>query len=180
MQRRRGPDRSAGTRLYTWLVAGRSYTTEAVVLRTLAREPFLAAVTGNQLSEEALRRLVAARTPSALAESAARHPAGQRLPKSGNGIQAPAAGGCRDDAEAGAAAAVAVGHGRRGEFMLRQDRCDTVVKVRGVVEVFDVGAVDAEDVLHSGRRQIADDMVDNSSADSTILCHSVTCFRTCK
>jgi MFS family permease len=54
--------------------------TEAVVLRTLAREPFLAAVTGNQLSEEALRRLVAARTPSALAESAARLPAGQRVP----------------------------------------------------------------------------------------------------
>ena len=36
--------------------------TEPVVLRTLAREPFLAAVTGNQLSDEALRRLVAART----------------------------------------------------------------------------------------------------------------------
>ena len=35
--------------------------TEPVVLRTLAREPFLAAVTGNQLSQEALRRLVASR-----------------------------------------------------------------------------------------------------------------------
>ena len=43
--------------------------TEPVVLRTLAREPFLAAVTGNQLSNEALRRLVAARTPAGLADS---------------------------------------------------------------------------------------------------------------
>lgn len=38
--------------------------TEPVVLRTLAREPFLAAVTGNQLSQDALRRLVASRRPS--------------------------------------------------------------------------------------------------------------------
>lgn len=38
--------------------------TEPVVLRTLAREPFLAAVTGNQLSQAALRRLVASRRPS--------------------------------------------------------------------------------------------------------------------
>ena len=37
--------------------------TEPVVLRTLARAPFLAAVTGNQLSQDALRRLVAARRP---------------------------------------------------------------------------------------------------------------------
>jgi CRP-like cAMP-binding protein len=35
-----------------------------VVLRTLAREPFLAAVTGSQLSQEALRRLVASRRPA--------------------------------------------------------------------------------------------------------------------
>ena len=35
--------------------------TEPAVLRTLAREPFLAAVTGNQLSRDALRRLVASR-----------------------------------------------------------------------------------------------------------------------
>ena len=38
--------------------------TEPVVLRTLAREPFLAAVTGSQLSQEALRRLVASRRPA--------------------------------------------------------------------------------------------------------------------
>ena len=37
---------------------------EPVVLRTLAREPFLAAVTGSQLSQEALRRLVASRRPT--------------------------------------------------------------------------------------------------------------------
>jgi MFS family permease len=43
--------------------------TEPVVLRTLAREPFLAAVTGNQLSHDELRRIVAARTPSELAGS---------------------------------------------------------------------------------------------------------------
>jgi MFS family permease len=54
--------------------------TEGVVLRTLAREPFLAAVTGNQLSGEALRRLVAARTPTALAETARGLAAGQRVP----------------------------------------------------------------------------------------------------
>ena len=41
--------------------------TEPVVLRTLAREPFLAAVTGDQLSHEALRRIVTARTPAELA-----------------------------------------------------------------------------------------------------------------
>ena len=40
---------------------------EPVVLRTLGRERFLASVTGNQLSHDALRRLVAARTPAELA-----------------------------------------------------------------------------------------------------------------
>jgi CRP-like cAMP-binding protein len=41
--------------------------TEPVVLLTLAREPFLAAVTGNQLSGDELRRIVAARAPVELA-----------------------------------------------------------------------------------------------------------------
>jgi len=41
--------------------------TEPVVLRTLAREPFLAAVTGNQLSQDELHRIVAARAPAELA-----------------------------------------------------------------------------------------------------------------
>jgi CRP-like cAMP-binding protein len=36
---------------------------QPVRLRTLAREPFLAAVTGNQLSTDALQRLIAARAP---------------------------------------------------------------------------------------------------------------------
>jgi CRP-like cAMP-binding protein len=44
---------------------------EPVVLRTLGRERFLASVTGNQLSHEALRRLVAARTPTELAVTSA-------------------------------------------------------------------------------------------------------------
>lgn len=39
---------------------------EPVVLLTLAREPFLAAVTGNQLSEQELRRIVASRAPGEL------------------------------------------------------------------------------------------------------------------
>jgi len=43
---------------------------EPVVLRTLGRERFLAAVTGNQLSDDALRRLVAARTPTELVGAA--------------------------------------------------------------------------------------------------------------
>jgi MFS family permease len=38
---------------------------DPVVLRTLSRGPFLAAVTGSQLSQEALQRLVAARAPDA-------------------------------------------------------------------------------------------------------------------
>jgi MFS family permease len=41
--------------------------TEPVVLLTLARKPFLAAVTGNQLSGDELRRIVAARAPVELA-----------------------------------------------------------------------------------------------------------------
>ena len=45
--------------------------------------------------------------------------------------------------------------------MLGQDGGDVIVEVRGVVEILDVGAVDAEDVLDTGCRQIADDVVDN-------------------
>ena len=53
---------------------------EPVVLRTLAREPFLAAVTGNQLSGEALQRLVAARTRASPTEAAGEPRAGGRVP----------------------------------------------------------------------------------------------------
>ena len=42
---------------------------EPVVLRTLGRERFLAAVTGNQLSQAALQRLVAARIPGGAPET---------------------------------------------------------------------------------------------------------------
>ena len=45
--------------------------------------------------------------------------------------------------------------------MLGQDCGDVVAEVRGVVEILDVRTVDAEDVFHSGRREIADDVVDN-------------------
>ncbi len=44
--------------------------TEPIALRTVGRAPFLSAVTGNQLSRDELRRLVAARTPSELVPSA--------------------------------------------------------------------------------------------------------------
>ena len=40
---------------------------EQVLLRTVGRGPFLAAVTGNQLSHAALQRLVAARKPAGIA-----------------------------------------------------------------------------------------------------------------
>ena len=60
--------------------------------------------------------------------------------------------------------------------MLGQDGGDVVVEVRGIVEILDVRAVDAEDVLDSGRRQIADDVVDHPMRSG----HSVTCFHTCK
>ena len=60
--------------------------------------------------------------------------------------------------------------------MLGQYGGDVVVEVRGIVEILDVRAVDAEDVLDSGRRQIADDVVDHPMCS----CHSVTCFHTCK
>ena len=40
---------------------------EPTVLRTVGRDAFLAAVTGNQLSQDELRRIVAARTPAELA-----------------------------------------------------------------------------------------------------------------
>ena len=45
--------------------------------------------------------------------------------------------------------------------MLGQYRGDVVVEVRGIVEILDVRAVDAENVFDAGRRQIADDVVDN-------------------
>jgi len=57
----------------------------------------------------------------------------------------------------GAAAAVSVGHGGCGEFVFGQDRGDRGVEMGGVVEVFDVGAVDAEDVVDPGGGQVLDD-----------------------
>ena len=60
--------------------------------------------------------------------------------------------------------------------MLGQHGGDVVVEVRGIVEILDVRAVDAEDVLDPGRRQIADDVVDHPMGSG----HSVTCFHTCK
>ena len=60
--------------------------------------------------------------------------------------------------------------------MLGQDGGDVVAEVRGVVEILDVRTVDAEDVFHSGRRQIADYVVDHPMSFG----HSFTCFHTCK
>ena len=60
--------------------------------------------------------------------------------------------------------------------MLGQYRGDVIVEVRGIVEILDVRAVDAEDVFDAGRRQIADNMVDNPMRSG----HSVTCLPTCK
>src|SRR5690606_6184948 len=71
------------------------------------------------------------------------------------------AGGGGHHAEAGAAAAVPIGHGRGGELVLGQHRGDIGAEMRCVVEVFDVGAVDAEDVADAARREVLDDVVDH-------------------
>ena len=60
--------------------------------------------------------------------------------------------------------------------MLGQNGGDVVAEIRGIVEILDVRAVHPEDVLDSGRRQIADNMVDHSPCFG----HSFTCFHTCK
>ena len=44
--------------------------------------------------------------------------------------------------------------------MLGQDRGDAVVKMGGVVEVFDVGAIDTEHVLDACGGKLIDDVVD--------------------
>ena len=76
-------------------------------------------------------------------------------PSPGNGVQAAAARGRGHHAQPGAAAAVTVGHRGRGELVLGQHRGDVVAEVRGVVEILDVGTVDAEDVVDAARREIA-------------------------
>ena len=53
--------------------------------------------------------------------------------------------------------------------MLGQYRGEVVTEVRGVVEVLDVGAVDTEDVIDTTRRQIPDDVIDNTSNTSEPL-----------
>ncbi len=60
--------------------------------------------------------------------------------------------------------------------MLGQDRGDVVAEERRVIEVLYVRAVDAEDVVHSGLRQMADDVVDHPMPFG----HSFTCFHNCK
>ena len=64
--------------------------------------------------------------------------------------------------------------------MFGQNGGDVVAKVGGVVDILDVGAVDAEDVLDPRRRKISDDVINNPADHSLILSHSLTCFRTCK
>ena len=82
-------------------------------------------------------------------------------PRPGTRFSAPAAGGRGHYAQAGAAAAVAVGHRGGGELVLGQHRGDVRTEIRGVVKVFDVGTVDTEDVFDSGPREMLDDVVDH-------------------
>ena len=56
--------------------------------------------------------------------------------------------------------------------MLGQYRGDVVTEERGVVEVLDIGAVDTEDVIDTTRRQIPDDVIDNTMS----ACHSSPAF----
>src|ERR1700728_5079784 len=73
----------------------------------------------------------------------------------------PPAGGRDDYAQAGAAVAVAVRHRRSGNLVLGQHGSDVRPEICRVVEVLDVGAVDAEDVFDSGPREMTDDVVDH-------------------
>src|SRR6202044_1237538 len=86
-----------------------------------------------------------------------RYAAGERFTQSGNKIQRAPAGSRGDYAQAGAAAAVAIGHRGSGKLVLGQHGGDVRPEIGCVVEVLDVGAVDAEDVLDSGPRLVTDD-----------------------
>ena len=88
-----------------------------------------------------------------------RYPTGIRFAKSRNKIQRSPAG-CRGDyAQTRTAAAVSVSHRRGGELMLGQHGRDVRPEIGGVVNVLDVGTVDAEDVFDSGPREMRDDVV---------------------
>ena len=90
-----------------------------------------------------------------------RYAAGERFTQGWNKIQRAPAGGRGDYAQAGAAATVTVGHRRSGKLVLGQHGGDVRPEICCVVEVLDVGAVDAEDVLDSGPREMTDDVVDH-------------------
>src|SRR5262249_52329340 len=90
-----------------------------------------------------------------------RDPARERLAQPRNGVQATAARGRGHHAEPGAAAAVAVSHRGGGELVFGQYRGDVVTTGCGVIDVFDVGAVDSEDVVNATRPEIPDDVIDN-------------------
>ena len=45
--------------------------------------------------------------------------------------------------------------------MLGQHRGDIRAEICGVVKIFDVGAVDTEDVADSGSREVLDDTIDH-------------------
>jgi hypothetical protein len=85
---------------------------------------------------------------------------GQGLTQPGHQIQAPAARGGCDNTQSGSAAAVSVGHRGRGELVLGQHCGDLGAEKRGIVEVFDVGSVDPENVFHAHSSEVADDVVD--------------------
>jgi hypothetical protein len=53
--------------------------------------------------------------------------------------------------------------------VLGQDCGDVVPKVCGIVEIFDIGAVDAEDVVDAGCREVLDDVVDHPVVPSHVI-----------
>ena len=54
--------------------------------------------------------------------------------------------------------------------MFGQHRGDVIAKERGVVQILDVGAVDTEDVADTNRREVLDDVVDDSMPGHLLTC----------
>src|SRR5690606_1069752 len=93
---------------------------------------------------------------------------GIRFGKSGNEIHRAAAGGRGHHAESAGGAGVPVGHGGGGEFVFGDHAGHRAAGVEdGVVEVFDIGAVDAEDMPHIEVRHGANQIVHNSVGHRT-------------
>jgi hypothetical protein len=80
----------------------------------------------------------------------------------GTKIQRAPAGGHCHHTQAAATATVAVSHRGGRELVLGQHGGDVRLEKCGVVEVFNVGAVDAEDVVDPDCREVSDDVVDHT------------------